>query len=359
MLYKQIAMRSCFSIFCVLALAKSSICQTPPSAEKIEAAMKMMDQIAAERFEQKARAPLARESRPKDRTQPASLESRLKQIDSQSACLKWFQEIQVISNIEDFSYKGIERDRLVKMLKASESEVMELDAIFRERVEKHIKARQPFEASISVDRQRQTSIASEPVLTPDELLSKRSILEYARQERLSEFHALDRIVDVIDPRQFEVLVGHWGKRMMSIPISQKYLGLSPEQCEAVAKDEEAFERTKREIIMNAEFRHFNPWRLVMKMDSVTTPVRMVVDPSMTRMNEILAKGENRIGQIFNIMIRCRCTRRSRGSCRGAGPGRSGTWSRGRRGRPSSGRAPCPLGVPKSTDGSRGANAPGS
>ncbi len=38
--------------------------------------------------------------------------------------------------------------------------------------------------------------------------------------------------------------------------------------------------------MNAEFRHFNPWRLVMKMDSVTTPVRMVVDPSMTRMNEI-------------------------------------------------------------------------
>lgn len=252
MLYKQIARRSCFSIFCVLALAKSSICQTPPSAEKIEAAMKMMDQIAAERFEQKARAQLARESRPKDRTQPASLESRLKQIDSQSACLKWFQEIQVISNIEDFSYKGIERDRLVKMLKTSESEVMELDAIFRERVEKHIKARQPFEASISVDRQRQTSIASEPVLTPDELLSKRSILEYARQERLSEFHALDRIVDVIDPRQFEVLVGHWGKRMMSIPISQKYLGLSPEQCEAVAKDEEAFERTKKEIVVGVK-----------------------------------------------------------------------------------------------------------
>ena len=64
---------------------------------------------------------------------------------------------------------------------------------------------------------------------------------------------------------------------------------------------------KKALILNAEFRHFNPWRLVMKMDSVTTPVRMVVDPSMTKMNEILAKGENRIGLIFNIMVRCRCT----------------------------------------------------
>ena len=45
----------------------------------------------------------------------------------------------------------------------------------------------------------------------------------------------------------------------------------------------------------------------MKMDSVTTPARMVVDPTMTKFNEILAKGENRMGSIFFIMIRCRCT----------------------------------------------------
>ena len=44
----------------------------------------------------------------------------------------------------------------------------------------------------------------------------------------------------------------------------------------------------------------------MKMDSVTAPIWMVMDPSMTKFNEILAKGENRIGLIFNIMIRCRC-----------------------------------------------------
>ena len=48
----------------------------------------------------------------------------------------------------------------------------------------------------------------------------------------------------------------------------------------------------------------------MKSDSISTPVRMVVDPSMTGFNNILAKGEkgeNRIGLIFTILIRCRCT----------------------------------------------------
>ena len=58
----------------------------------------------------------------------------------------------------------------------------------------------------------------------------------------------------------------------------------------------------REMIKNAPFQHYNPWRLVMKMDSMTTPVRMVVDPTMTSFNEILAKGENNIASIFTIMI---------------------------------------------------------
>ena len=63
---------------------------------------------------------------------------------------------------------------------------------------------------------------------------------------------------------------------------------------------------KKELIRSAPFQHYNPWRLVMKMDSMTTPVRMVVDPTMTSFNEILAKGENKIGLNFTIMIRCRC-----------------------------------------------------
>ena len=60
---------------------------------------------------------------------------------------------------------------------------------------------------------------------------------------------------------------------------------------------------KKKLIKNAPFQHYNPWRLVLKMDSMTTPVRMVVDPTMTSFNEILAKGENRIGLIFTIIIR--------------------------------------------------------
>ena len=46
---------------------------------------------------------------------------------------------------------------------------------------------------------------------------------------------------------------------------------------------------KKDLIKNAPFQHYNLWRLVMKMDSMTIPVRMVVDPTMTRFNEILAK----------------------------------------------------------------------
>ena len=69
---------------------------------------------------------------------------------------------------------------------------------------------------------------------------------------------------------------------------------------------EDMDKKKKELIKNAPFQHYNPWRLVMKMDSMTTPVRMVVDPTMTSFNEIFAKGENRIGLIFTIMIRCRC-----------------------------------------------------
>ena len=46
---------------------------------------------------------------------------------------------------------------------------------------------------------------------------------------------------------------------------------------------EDMKENKKLIIETAPFQHFNPWRLVMKMDSVTTPVHMVADPSMTKM----------------------------------------------------------------------------
>ena len=61
----------------------------------------------------------------------------------------------------------------------------------------------------------------------------------------------------------------------------------------------------QDYIMSAGFRHYHPWRLVMKTDSVSTPVRMVVDPTMSFLNLILAKGENRLGFIFDIIIRNR------------------------------------------------------
>ena len=59
------------------------------------------------------------------------------------------------------------------------------------------------------------------------------------------------------------------------------------------------------IVENAPFTHAMPWRAVFKEDSLTTPVRMVVDASCTGINEILAKGTNGINSIFDIIIRSR------------------------------------------------------
>ena len=58
----------------------------------------------------------------------------------------------------------------------------------------------------------------------------------------------------------------------------------------------------QEIINVAPFRHFYPWRIVYKEDSVSTPVRIVVDPTMTGLNFLLAKGENHLGSMIEILI---------------------------------------------------------
>jgi competence transcription factor ComK len=64
------------------------------------------------------------------------------------------------------------------------------------------------------------------------------------------------------------------------------------------------------IINNAQFHHYYPWRAVYKEDSVTTPVRLVVDPTMTGLNEILAKGVNMLSKILELLIRFRCFNRT-------------------------------------------------
>ena len=51
----------------------------------------------------------------------------------------------------------------------------------------------------------------------------------------------------------------------------------------------------------------------MKEDSISTPVRMVVDPTMTGFNLLLAKGENQLGYIFDIIVRNRCKQHARSS----------------------------------------------
>ena len=64
----------------------------------------------------------------------------------------------------------------------------------------------------------------------------------------------------------------------------------------------------QQAIKTAPFNHFYPWFIVKKSDSLSTPIRLVVDPSMSGLNLILPKGENKLGQILDIEIRNRVTR---------------------------------------------------
>ena len=57
------------------------------------------------------------------------------------------------------------------------------------------------------------------------------------------------------------------------------------------------------FIREALFPHYYLWRVVNKEDSLLTPVRLVVDPTMSELNLTLAKGENRIGSLVNIILR--------------------------------------------------------
>ena len=62
-----------------------------------------------------------------------------------------------------------------------------------------------------------------------------------------------------------------------------------------------FDKETQDFIKNSAFQHYNPWRIVLKEDSISTPVRQVVDPTMTSFHLLLAKAENCLGHIFDII----------------------------------------------------------
>ena len=62
---------------------------------------------------------------------------------------------------------------------------------------------------------------------------------------------------------------------------------------------------EKKHIKEAEINHYHPWRAVHKDDLLTTRVRLVVDASMTKLNMILAKGENKISRSNEILVRNR------------------------------------------------------
>lgn len=64
-------------------------------------------------------------------------------------------------------------------------------------------------------------------------------------------------------------------------------------------------KEQQDLINNGRFSHFHPWRTVAKEDSLSTSLRLVIDPTMTGLNLLLAKGENRLGKMNEIILRSR------------------------------------------------------
>ena len=69
-----------------------------------------------------------------------------------------------------------------------------------------------------------------------------------------------------------------------------------------------FPQKDQQAILNAPFKHYFPYRSVCKDDSISTPVRLVVDPTMTGLNLCLPKGENKITRLFDVLLRLRANR---------------------------------------------------
>lgn len=61
----------------------------------------------------------------------------------------------------------------------------------------------------------------------------------------------------------------------------------------------------KQSVLDGKFKHYFIWSSVVK-ESESTPVRLVVDPSRTGFNHVVAKGENNMAKIIDILIRSRC-----------------------------------------------------
>jgi hypothetical protein len=62
------------------------------------------------------------------------------------------------------------------------------------------------------------------------------------------------------------------------------------------------DKAKQKVVEDAGFQHYFPWRTVYKEGAVSTPVRIVVDPSASGLNQTLAKGENMLTKIPEVLI---------------------------------------------------------
>ena len=112
---------------------------------------------------------------------------------------------------------------------------------------------------------------------PDEFLSKKhhGSSNYSQALRIyqSQCRKAPHIREGIRSQQAELVDHGFMKRMSDLP------------------------KETQQMIKSAPFRHYLPYRSVEKESSISTPVRIIVDPTVTGLNLCLPKGENKITKI--------------------------------------------------------------
>ena len=145
------------------------------------------------------------------------------------------------------------------------------------------------EKSLVVDLENKRILAALPFMTePDEYLSKKHQglnSNFGQAYRLFKSNCRTKDQTTKDSliKTFQGLIDQG--------FMKKVIDMTPSQ---------------QKIIREARFRHYMPWTVAHKPESKSTQFRFAVDATMTGLNLILAKGQNTMTKIPEILISNRC-----------------------------------------------------
>jgi len=228
--------RRVFMFLCVAMFLYGAACkQVKAQAMELDAkeAERMVDAVLKQ---SSSRNPSPRVFMAQPKSDKPSLTQILKEVDAKSKSLRWFLGFGSMNRATGETVQSTEREQVIRIIKANEEEIIELDKLFNERKQKNADARKIFKGADlqAKDIERvfmgfpnsQTGNASLPEF--DKATLAKMINEYEAVEKKNETALLEKLNEAIDPNQFQLIVERWAA-MNTMPITVKFLDLTDEQ----------------------------------------------------------------------------------------------------------------------------------